>query len=90
MIISLILNLLYQWLQLLFKYHLTYIISSVQEEINLHYKFKISYYNALAAKQKILEELFGTHEDSFEILPRLFVALQESNSGTIIEWKHNG
>ena len=26
----------------------------------------------MSAKQKILKELYGTHEDSFEKLPRLF------------------
>ena len=33
----------------------------------------------------ILEECFGTHEDSFEILPRLFLSLQEPNPWIVIE-----
>jgi hypothetical protein len=56
----------------------------------LHHKFKVSYCKAWVAKQKILEEFFRTHEDSFEMLPKLFVNLQKSNSGTVVEWKHNG
>ena len=55
--------------------NLDYIISYTQEEIKLHYKFKILYYKAWAEKKKILEELLGTYEDSFEMLPRLFLAL---------------
>jgi hypothetical protein len=33
--------------------------------------------------------MFGTHEDSFEMLPRLLLAIQELNPRTIIEWLHN-
>jgi uncharacterized protein (DUF342 family) len=60
--------------------NLTYTISNIQEEIKLQYKFKISYYKTWAAKLKILDELFETHKDSFKMLSRLFMALQESNS----------
>jgi hypothetical protein len=69
--------------------NLAYIVSNIQE-IKLHYKFKISYYKVWAAKQKILKELFGTHGDFFEMLSRLFVALQEQNPRKVVEWKHNG
>jgi len=47
------------------------------------------YFEAWAAKQKIFEELLKKYEDSFEILPWLLLALQESNPGIVVEWKHN-
>jgi hypothetical protein len=34
--------------------------------------------------------MFGTHEDSFEMLPRLLLAIQKLNPRTIIEWLYNG
>jgi hypothetical protein len=33
----------------------------------------------------MLDEFFGTHKDSFKMLSRLFVALQESNSEIVVE-----
>jgi len=65
--------------------NLTYTIFNIQEEIKLLYKFKISYYKTWAAKLKMLDEFFGTHKDSFKMLSRLFVALQESNSEIVVE-----
>ena len=64
--------------------NLTYTIFNIQEEIKLLYKFIISYYKTWAAKLKMLDEFFGTHKDSFKMLSRLFVALQESNSEIVV------
>ena len=65
--------------------NLTYTIFNIQEEIKLLYKFKISYYKTWAAKLKMLDEFFGTHKNSFKMLSRLFVALQESNCEIVVE-----
>lgn len=44
-----------------------------------------SHYKAWVAKQKILEWLFGMHEKSFQILPRMLLDLEELNSSIVID-----
>jgi len=61
--------------------------ASIQDEIKLHYKYKISYDKAWVAKQKVIEHLFSLHKESFEKLPRL-LAIKESNPETVIDWTH--
>jgi hypothetical protein len=56
----------------------------------LHYKYKIYYDKVWVAKQKVLERLFGSHKESFEMLSRLLLAKKESNPGMIAEWGHKG
>jgi hypothetical protein len=43
----------------------------------------------LIAKQKVLELLFGTHEEFFQMLHRILLALKESNLGMVIKWDKN-
>jgi len=43
-------------------------VASIQDEIKLHYKYKISYDKTQIAKQKVIEHLFGSHEKTFEKL----------------------
>jgi hypothetical protein len=64
---------------------LSMMIASIQDEIKLHYKYKISYDKAWVAKQKIIKHLFGSHNESFEKLSRLLLTIKESNSGIIID-----
>jgi hypothetical protein len=40
--------------------------------------------------KRFSEWLFNSHEESFKILPRLLLALQESNPGTIVQCDHMG
>jgi hypothetical protein len=58
---------------------LSMMIASIQDEIKLHYKYKISYDKACVAKQKVFEYLFGSYEELFRKLPRLLLAIKESN-----------
>jgi hypothetical protein len=51
----------------------------------LHYKYKVSYDKAWVAKQKIIEHLFSSHKESFEILPKLLSTIKESNSRTFVD-----
>jgi hypothetical protein len=36
----------------------------------------------------VLEHLFGSHEKSFKTLPRLLLAINESNPEIVIDWTH--
>jgi len=58
---------------------LSMMIASIQDEIKLHYKYKISYDKAWVAKQKVFEYLFGLYKELFRKLPRLLFAIKESN-----------
>ena len=63
-------------------------VASIQSIIDRDFHHKVSYWKAWVAKQKILERLFGTHEESFQMLPRLLLAIRDSNSGTFVQWDH--
>ncbi|KAJ6923653.1 hypothetical protein NC652_017087 [Populus alba x Populus x berolinensis] len=53
-----------------------------------NYRHAISYWKAWTAKQKILELLFGTYEESFQNLSRTLLAIKYSNTRTIITLNH--
>ena len=59
-------------------------VANIQSVIDRDFYHKVSYWKAWVAKQKILERLFGTHEESFQMLPRLLLAIRDSNSSTIV------
>lgn len=40
------------------------------------------------AKKRILEQLFGTHEESFQSLPKMLLVIKYSNPRTIIILDH--
>ena len=63
-------------------------VASIQSVIDRDFHHKVSYWKAWVAKQKILERLFGTHEESFQMLPRFLLAIRDSNMGTVVQWDH--
>lgn len=60
-----------------------YANSNVKDTIYRYYEHNVSYYKVWVVTQKILE-----HGKSFQILPKILLALKESNLGPIIEWYH--
>ena len=63
-------------------------VASIQSVVNRDFHHKVSYRKTWVAKQKILERLFGTHEESFQMLPRLLLTIIDSNPGTNVQWDH--
>ena len=63
---------------------LSIMAASIQDEIKLHYKYNISYEKAWVPKQKVIENLIGSHEESFQKLPRLLLVIKESNPETVV------
>ena len=64
-------------------------IATIQATIHIvFFLYGISYKKAWLAKYKILERLFGSHKESFQMLPRMLLALKELNPSTVIEWDH--
>ena len=43
---------------------LSIMVASIHNEIKLHYKYNISYEKTWVAKQKVIENLIGSHEES--------------------------
>ena len=60
----------------------------IQDTMKRDYEHKASYWKAWMAKQKILERLFGTYEESFQKLPRMLLVIKDSNLRTIVTWDH--
>ena len=53
-------------------------VVSIQSVIDRNFYHKVSYWKAWVAKLKILERFFGTHDESFQMLPRLLLAIKDS------------
>ena len=45
---------------------LSMMVASIQDEIKLHYKYKISYEKEWIVKQKVIENLICSYEEFFE------------------------
>jgi hypothetical protein len=59
-------------------------IKTIQSTIYKDILYDILYKKSWLAKKKILERLFRSYEEFFQILPRLLLALKESNFGIIV------
>jgi hypothetical protein len=46
------------------------------------------YKKAWLAIKQLLERLFESHEESFQMLPRMLLALEKLNPSIVIEWDH--
>jgi hypothetical protein len=54
-----------------------------------NFEYDVSCHKMWIAKQKVLELLFGTPEEFFQMLHRILLALKESNLGMVIKWDKN-
>ena len=57
------------------------IINTIEED----FKYTISYSKAWKAKQKVIEQRFGTYEASYDNLPRLLHTVSQRNVGTYFD-----
>ena len=60
-------------------------ITTIQATIHEGFLYDISYKKDWVAKHKALEWLFGSHEESFQMLSRMLLALKESNLSTVVK-----
>jgi len=56
----------------------------IQGTVERDYKHEVSYWKTWMAKQKIVKRSCGTHEESFQNLPKTLLAIRDSNPGTIV------
>jgi len=58
--------------------------ATIQVTVEREYEHEVFYWNAWMARQKILERLFGILGESFQNLPKMLLAIKDSNLGTIV------
>jgi hypothetical protein len=63
-------------------------VAMIQDTMERDCGHEVSYWKAWMAKQKILERLLGTYEESFQNLPKTLLAIKDSNPGTTITRDH--
>jgi hypothetical protein len=56
----------------------------VTVERDYEHEHEVFYWKAWMARQKILERLFGILGESFQNLPKMLLAIKDSNLGTIV------
>jgi len=63
-------------------------IATIQGNAERNCEHDVLYWKTWMAKQKTLELLFGIHEKSFQDMPRMLLAIKDSNLGIIFTWNH--
>ncbi|GMP55895.1 hypothetical protein CsSME_00020566 [Camellia sinensis var. sinensis] len=63
-------------------------IKNVIEDIKKTMNYSISYKKAWHARAKTIKMVFSDWDESYRQLPKFMHALQTSNLGTIVTWKH--
>lgn len=63
-------------------------VKAIQDTVKIRYKYTISYGKAWRAKQKALEDRFGSFFDSYDCVVRLLQTLQTRNPGTYVDIQH--
>jgi hypothetical protein len=61
-------------------------ISTLDAQISKQYDVKVSYYKLWDAKQKAIARIYGDWVQSYEILPKFMLALQEANPTTVVKF----
>uniref|UniRef100_A0A2N9G675 SWIM-type domain-containing protein n=1 Tax=Fagus sylvatica TaxID=28930 RepID=A0A2N9G675_FAGSY len=61
-------------------------ISTLDAQIFKQYNVKVSYYKLWDAKQKAIARAYGDWIQSYEILPKFMLALQEANPTTVVKF----
>ena len=71
----------------LIKAQFTLSTAAIQASVMEKWGYQISYKKALDGKHKAIRQLFGDFFQSYTELPRLFLAIEQSNPGSIVIWK---
>ena len=65
----------------------TLIMIAIQASVMEKRGYEISYKKALDGKHKAIIQLFGDFSHSYTKLPRLFLAIEQTNPGCVVIWK---
>ena len=66
------------------KAQITLTTAAIQASVMEKWGYEISYKKALDGKHKPLRQLFGDFSQSYIDLPRLFLAIEQSNIGCVV------
>ena len=81
------LNMVAAHIKAIIKTQFTLTTAVIQASVMEKWGYEISYKKVLDGKHKALKQLFGNFSQSYTQLPRLFLAIEQSNPGTIVIWK---
>ena len=71
----------------LIKAQFTLSMAVIQESVMEKWGYQISYKKVFDGKHKAIRQLFGDFFQSYTELPLLFLAIEQSNPGSIVIWK---
>ena len=77
-------NLVAAHIKAIIKAQFTLITAAIQASVMEKWAYEISYKNALDGKHKAIRQLFGDFSQSYTELPRLFLAIKQSNLGCVV------
>ena len=81
------LNVVAAHIKAIIKAQFTLTTAAIQASVMEKWGYEISYKKALDGKHKTLRQLFGDFFQSYTQLPRLFLAIEQSNPGSAVIWK---
>ena len=80
-------NLVAAHIKTIIKAQFTLTMAAIQVSVMEKWGYEISYKKALDGKHKSIRQLFGDFSQSYTELPRLFLAIEQSNPGCVVIWK---
>ena len=80
-------NLVVAHIKAIIKAQFTLTTTVVQASVMEKCIYEISYKKALDGKNKAIKQLFGDFSQSYTELPRLYLAIKQSNPGCVVIWK---
>ena len=80
-------NLVAAHIKAIIKAQFTLTMDAIQASVMEKWGYEISYKKALDGKHKAIRQLFGDFSQSYTELPRLFLAIEQSNLGCVVIWK---
>ena len=63
-------------------------MTAIQASVIKKWRYEISYKKVLDGKHKAIRQLFGDFSRSYTELPRLFLAIEQTNPRCVVIWKH--
>ena len=80
-------NLVVAHIKAIIKAQFTLTTTAIQASVMEKWGYEISCKKALDGKHKAIRQLFGDFSQSYTELPRLFMAIEQSNLGCVVIWK---
>ncbi|KAJ9558179.1 hypothetical protein OSB04_012793 [Centaurea solstitialis] len=73
----------------LIRANIAYVVKQIQADIKNNMHVDISYIKGWRARKKAIDNIYGSWERNFKVLPRYIHALETSNPNTVVVWSHD-